>query len=222
MKKSFKDLFIISDEKTDNKQSAPTKFPETKSDAPITFPKTESVISTPIPLECASQMESVMKTYEDGFAKLNQPGVEFFEFFQAVIEGGSDKPDTYKMAFKMMKSLEKSMSKDSLIEQSQFYINELSNVHANYNSIGNKKKNELLTSKQTEDQKLRSEVQLLRQQLDTIKEQISSKELLINQIDGKYLPKITELDCTIKANDVARDRIIASLNSVVIGIKNNL
>lgn len=221
MKKNFKDLFIISDEKGE-KSSAPTKFPETKSDDTITFPKTESVISTPIPLECAPQMESVMKTYEDGFAKLNQPGVEFFEYFQAVAEGGSDKPESYKMAFKMMKSLEKSMTKESLIEQSQFYINELSNVHANYNSIGNKKKNELLANKDSEDKKLRSEVQLLRQQLDTIKEQISSKELLINQIDGKYLPKVTELECTIRANDVARDRIVATLNSVVIGIKNNL
>jgi hypothetical protein len=236
---AFKDLFIVSDNKTPAKKeddkhitkfppssSSQTSFPSSK---PSGFPVMESSTSEAppvplmdVPLQCAPHMDSIMDLYEKGFANLNQPGVEFFEFFQAVVEAGTDNPSAYKMALKMLSTMDKTMSKTSLVSQSQFYINELSSVHSGYNSAGIQKKNELLGQKSEEEKSLNAELQNLREQMETIKLQINQKTNELSQIDGKYHPKIQDLECKIMANDSAKNRILGTIQKVVAGIKVNL
>src|SRR3972149_10326064 len=138
---AFKDLFIVSEDKSKDKKTKDTKketytskFPSssepaksfgggTKSGFPVMEVSTDEAPPIPtlnVPLECASQMDSIMELYEKGFEKLNQPGIEFFEFFQAVVDAGADNPPAYKMAMKLLMSMEKTMTKNSLITQSQF------------------------------------------------------------------------------------------------------
>lgn len=224
----FKKLFI---EEKDVKKEEPkyvSKFPETNR-----FPSTsgatvmEAQPAPPIPtmgvpLECAPHMDAIMKNYEAGFASLNKPGIEFFEFFEAVVNAGAENPGSYKMALKMLSGMEKSMTKDSLITQSQYYIDELTKVHAGYNAEGLKKKNDLLADKNAEGQKLTSDIQLLQDQITSITNQLSAKKVQLSQIDAKYQPKLNEFDCKITANDEAKNRILGTINNVVNGIKINL
>lgn len=223
-KKSWKDLIFINENKEAPKEE---KF-TSKFDAATTFPSKAGTTVAPIasatviPTHCAPHMDDVMKKYEEGFARLNKPGIEFFEFFQAVLEAGMDKGDAYKMALKMLSTMEKSMTKDSLIAQSQYYIEELLKVHASFNDAGNKMKNQVLTEKNTEGTKLSSDIQLLKEQLESIKSEISRKEQLLAEIDDRYGSKLNDLDCKIMANDEAKNRISGSINGVVNGIKQNL
>lgn len=221
--KKFKDLFIISDEKQEQ-NSSPLANAKSPSTFPTTFPTSNGNQPLPnnVPLECAPHMDSIMSLYENGFTKLNQPGVDFFEFFQAVMDGDSSNPVAYKMAFKMLSTMKKDLTKDSLVSQSHFYINELTKVHTEYNNEGLKKKNELLNTKSIEEQSLKTDVTMLKEQFESIKNQISSKEMQLSQIDSKYQPKINELDCKIMANDNAKNRILSSINTVVAGINQNL
>lgn len=225
-KKSWKDLIFVNPDKDSTKsepnvaQSA-TTFPTQTFPTQSTFPTGQGSPQN-IPLECAPHMEAIMNLYEKGFTELNQPGIDFFEFYQAVMEGGATNPQAYKMALKMLSGMEKSMTKDTLIAQSVFYINELTKVHSNYSSQGLKKKDELIAIKTGEDQKLKSEVASLKEQLESIKTQIASKETQLSQIDTKYQPKINEFDCKIMANDNAKNKILASVNTVITGIQTNL
>jgi len=222
-------IFANEEEKKEEKfQSKFSEIPETKTTIfPSSNNETKPIPPMPtsnVPLECAPHMDSIMKLYEEGFSSLNKPGIEFFEYFEAIVDSGAGltNPTAHKMAFKMLSGMEKSLSKDSLISQSAYYINELNKVHSNYKSAGVKKSGELSNEKTAEETNLKNDVQILKEQLESIKSQITNKELQLTQIDGKYQPKIQELECKILANDEAKNRIMVSIDSVVEGIKNNL
>lgn len=244
IKKSLSSLIFVNN---DNKDAKPkekfvSKFPETNTmgntfpgSGPQTpFMENSTIVAPPVPtlnvpLECAPHMEKIMKLYEDGFASLNKPGVEFYEFFEAVIGGGMDNPMTYKIALKTLSSMEKSMTKDSLISQSQYYVDELTKVHAGYNADGLKKKNDLMADKNSEGQKLQIDIKTIQDQIESLKNQIIGKQTQLaerqnqlSQIDTRYQPKVGELDCKLMANDEAKNRILGTINAIVNGIKANL
>lgn len=226
MKKSLRSLIFEDDAPEEKKQEKYTsKFP----DAGTSFPSSTATMEAPaptatssVPLECAPHMDAIMKRYEDGFASLNRPGIEFYEYFEAVMEAGVNDPAAYKMALKMLSKMEKTMTKDSLAIQSQFYIDELNKVHAGFSSQGVTTKTELMAAKDSEGLKLKNDIQLLKDQMESLKNQLGAKEIQLSQIDGRYQPRINELECKIMANDTAKNRILGSINAVVAGIKANL
>lgn len=244
IKKSLSSL--IFEQPQDQKAEEPkfkSKFPDTNGSA-ITFPsgnhkQTPFMESSPatappvptisVPLECAPHMDKIMKLYEDGFASLNKPGVEFYEFFEAIVEAGMNDPAAYKMALKMLSKMEKTMTKDSLISQSQYYVDELTKVHAGYKADGLKMKNELMANKESEGNKLNIDIKTINDQIESLKNQIigkqtqlAEKQAQLSQIDVRYQPKAGEIDCKMMANDEAKNRILGTINTVVNGIKTNL
>jgi hypothetical protein len=50
----------------------------------------------------------------------------------------------------------------------------------------------------------------------------AEKQAALAGIDAKYSPQITEVECKLMANDMARDRIIGTIQQVVTGINQNL
>lgn len=229
----FKDLFFVSeDENKEEKRESITfpetptnKFPEETTGFPTETESAAPVVSTPkpsVPTQCAPHMGDVMKLYEDGFMGLNKDGIEFFEFFEAVVDGGMENPGAYKMALKMLKGMESSMTKESLLAQSQYYIDELKKVHQHYSGAGETKKTELIAESKMEEQTLRDDVRQLEDQQKAITSQIQNKNLALNEIAGKFQPQLNDLDCKIMANDEAKNRILGTIESVVEGIKKNL
>lgn len=226
IKKSLRSLIFEDDAPQEKREERyASKFP----DAGTNFPSSTQTAEAPpptyaanIPLECGPHMDAIMKLYEEGFAKLNKQGVEFYEYFEAVVEAGINDPAAYKMALKMLSKMEKGMTKDSLAIQSQFYIDELTKVHATYVSKGVATKAELMSAKDSEGLKLKSDIQLLRDQIESLRNQLGAKEIQLSQIDGRYQPKISELECKIMANDTAKNRLVGLINTVVAGIKTNL
>lgn len=226
MKKSLRSLIFEDDApEVKKEQKYESRFPEASTSFPSSAPTMEApspTITSSVPLECAPHMDSIMKRYEEGFASLNRPGIEFYEYFEAVMEAGVNDPAAYKMALKMLSKMEKTMTKDSLAIQSQFYIDELNKVHAGFSSQGVTAKTELMTAKDSEGLKLKNDIQLLKDQMESLRNQLGAKEIQLSQIDGRYQPKINELECKIMANDTAKNRILGSINAVVAGIKANL
>ena len=236
----LKDLFIVSDENADNKpvqepvkQSAPstTKFPSST-------PKAEEATSnafgfgfgstpTPTPTYQATNVsnEALAKTlemYEAGFDSLNQPGYDFYEFFKAVMAGGVDNPAIYGMAYGMGSAMDKSITKDKLLMQSDFYITEINKVYNDYVAKGNGKRQEVINQKNHENESLVGELNLMRQQLEQLQVQISDRENKLSVIDSKYGPMLSEVETKIAANDLAKEKIVGSIEQVKNGIINNL
>lgn len=225
IKKSLASLIFEDDGKQEKpKEKSASKFPDTNIMGSVfpSSPDSPPVPTLNVPLECAPHMDKIMKLYEDGFASLNRPGVEFYEFFEAVVDTGINDPKSYQMALKILSKSERGMTKDSLVEQSKYYVDELTKVHAGYKADGLKMKNDLMASKQSEENKLSIDIKTIQDQIESMKNQLSAKQMQLSQLDAKYQPKVGDFDCKLMANDEAKNRILGTINAVVNGIKTNL
>lgn len=239
---SWKDLFIIKDGEAKNEtttSAAPiaseaVKFPNATDSvtvAPTGFgtPSVGTQMAPPsmgIPLEsnpmCQPHMEKIIQMYEVGFEGLNMEGYDFFEFYKAILSAGADNPAVYPMAFTMAQSMDKKITKDSLLTQSDFYVQEISKVHTKYVGNGNDKKNELLGRKENEREQLGIEVQNLKMQIEALTNQLNNAQNNLTQIDNKYANDLMEVECKLMANDVAKNNLLASIDKVKQGLINNV
>ncbi len=232
---AFKDLFIKSDEtdkpKETKKEVSQTKFPkvETQETNQSTgfgfgFGKSDTPTFTPVGKGEYSQehLDKALEVYRNGFDSLNQAGYDFYEFYQAITEAGADNAMAYTMAFKMAKTMDKSISKETLLQQSEFYTSEIVKSYNSFISGGNAKKEELLNQKNHENESLANELDLMKQQMEQLKVQIQDRETKLKAIDGKFAPKLSEIDSKLAANDVAKNTVISSIEQVKQGIINNL
>jgi len=229
----FKDLFINSDSDDNKKQKVETtqnsftsKFPssgpvnETKS---TSVPQTSTTVDiTPDNPACVPHLDKIMTLYEEGFNSLNMDGYDFFEYFQAVVQTGLNNPSMYGMALTMAKAMDSKVTKESLISQSKFYIEEINKVHSHYVSNGTAKREMALKAKGNEEANLAKELEDINSEIQRLTKLKSEKESALVSIDSKYTPEITDVECKLMANDMARERILASINSVVDGINKNI
>ena len=232
---SWKDLFIINEEEAKKETTVPANS------EPIKFPgATASVTMAPagvgtpqmmpssmgIPLEsnpmCQPHMEKIIQMYEAGFDGLNMDGYDFFEFYKAILSAGADNPAVYSMAFTMAQSMDKKITRDLLVTQSDFYVQEISKVHTKYVEGGSGKKNELLSRKENEREQLGTEVQNLKMQIEALTHQMNNAQNNLTQIDNKYANDLTEVECKLMANDVAKNNLLASIDKVKQGLINNV
>ena len=229
----FKDLFFINHEekkaepKEDTQKSFKSKFPSSGSvSSTVETPtvKTNEPISaiTPDNPACAPHMDKIMKLYEDGFSGLNLAGYDFFEYFQAVVKTGPNNPEMYKMALTMAQAMDASVTKTSLITQSQYYIDEINKVYKSYVDNGNSKRQQALQAKGNEELSLTNELTEINNEIARLNQLKSQKENELSRIDSKYSPEITDIECKLMANDIAKDRIIGSIKTVVDGINKNI
>lgn len=237
----LKDLFIVSDESSENKpvqepvKQTTTKFPssEPKTETPSTsvfasfgFGSNPTPAPTPsFPTNTAVSNEALAKAldmYENGFDSLNQPGYDFYEFYKAVMAGGIDNPAIYGMAFGMGTAMDRTITKDKLLQQSDFYITEINKVYNDYVAKGNAKRQEVLNQKNHENESLVGELSLMKQQLEQLQIQIADRENKLSVIDSKYGPMLSEVENKIAANDMAKEKIVGSIEQVKNGIINNL
>lgn len=230
------DLFINSEENTTDKpknaempQSQP-KFPsaeptEQKSSSIFNFGFGSTPASAPTFTPSTSvnpeHFAKALEIYENGFDSLNQPGYDFYEYFKAVAIG-SDNPQIYTMAFVMGNAMDKTITKEKLLQQSDFYLSEINKVYNDYVAKGNGKKNDLMNQKNNENQALVSELDMMNQQMEALRIQIQDRQNKLSAIDSKYGPMISDVDSKLMANESAKSQIVQKIEQVKNGIINNL
>lgn len=236
---SFKKLFINSEEDANDKpKQVETPQPQTKfPSAEPTEQKSSSVFNfgfgsapTPSPAPTFTPSTSVnpehfakaLEIYEKGFDSLNQAGYDFYEFFKAVTQVGADNPQIYSMAFVMGGAMDKSITKEKLLQQSEFYLSEINKVYNDYVARGSAKKNDLMNQKNNENQALVSELEMMNQQMEALRVQIQDRQNKLNAIDSKYGPMISDIDGKLMANESAKAQIVQKIEQVKNGIINNL
>lgn len=200
----------------------PSSFPQNATvQQPIaSFPQNSQVYQ---PSTTNRFLNDIIAVYEDGFEKLNQPGYDFFEFYKAVISiGGGDNPQAYQMAFQMAQSMDKTVTKDSLVKQSDYYIGELEKVHANFSSGGSKKIADMQSNKNTESNSLTSDINSLTTQIELLNGQLKEKQNALAAIDTKYSQPLIDITEKLAANDIAKNTLISNINKVKNNIQNNI
>ena len=223
---TIRDLFINSDDNTIQKKikkETVIKFPVIEQSIKETNFSFSPTTSTPsIGGVSEEYLSKAVEVYQKGFDSLNQPGYDFYEFYQSVNSIGVTNQQGYPMAFTMIKTIDKTITKDKLLSQSEFYITEIEKQFNNLVSSGSLKKQQLIDNKNHENQSMSSDLDLMKQQLEQLKVQIEDRQNKLNLIDSKYQPQLDEIDGKLRANELAKNQLLNSIELVKQGIINNI
>jgi vacuolar-type H+-ATPase subunit I/STV1 len=153
------------------------------------------------------------------------PGYDFYEFYKTIASTGMANEQTYKMAYQMAKSLDKTITPEKLTKDAEFYVSKISEVHGQYVSQGQQKLNSLQQEKSSEKTKLMNEVDAasiriahLKVELQQLESEVNSKKTLLAKIDETYYPKEKAIKEKMNANDLARKTSVDKLSSIKEGI----
>jgi hypothetical protein len=230
---NWKSIFINDESNPDASNTNQNPPTETKFAPPITsenkfptqnkFPETTPTVSynsgnsTNNPF-----MDEILSVYNKGFESLNSEGFDFFEMYKSVIAVGATNPQSYQMAFTMGKTLKSDLSKEFLIEKSKFYISEIEKVYAKYDATGNSKNKDLNNTITTQKYDLGKNIADLETQIAKLQADLDTKKAELSRIDNDNHQLFAEIQQKIEANNIAKQKILESINTVVTGINQYL
>lgn len=225
---SWKSLFINdSDSQASEKQSQSIPTENTSNNTTQDrFPNSVSAIPPPgltaTPTGVSSEnpfLDEVLGVYQKGFESLNSEGFDFFEFYKSVMAVGIGSSQNYQMAFAMGKSIRPELTKEFLLDKAQFYIAEIEKVHKNYDIIGNSRQKELLGAIAAKKDTLSKEVEQLKAEIARLQTELQNKVAELEKIDGANSQDLVMLQQKVDANNMAKQRILETINAVAAGIK---
>ncbi len=216
---NWKSLFVNEEEKQNSQ-------PETNQTASINlsdnkFPETSNMSSGPVNTNNPFIGE-VFDVYQKGFDGLNNEGFDFFELYKSVNAVGVTNPQSYQMAFTMGKTIKPDLTKEFLIEKSKFYISEIEKVYSKFHEKGSTRNKELTASITNQKNDLTKNISDLEAQIAKLQAELESKRSELSKIDIANHAQFSEIQLKIEANNIAKQKILESINLVVTGINQYL
>ncbi|WP_394759644.1 hypothetical protein [Flavobacterium sp.] len=218
---NWKSIFV-----NDENASAPKE--EIKTQAAVNtndtkFPETNTIVnSVPVGNTNNPFINEILDVYNRGFEGLNSEGFDFFEMYKSVMAVGPTNPQSYQMAFTMGKTIKSDLSKEFLLEKSKFYISEIEKVYSKYDSTGNSKNKDLNNTITTQKYNLSKNITDLETQITKLQKEVEAKKAELARIDLDNKEMFAEIQLKIEANNLAKHKILESINTVVTGINQYL
>lgn len=218
MLKSWKHLFVKTDEPKAGKEEAAEAF---------SFPASETIVPaaskssfTP-PSVSDMVVGEVIEVYESGLESINMPGYDFYEFYKAISSTGLSGEHTYQLAYQMARSMDKTITVQKLINDAEFYISKINEVHGQYVSQGQTKLRSLEEKKNADKGQLQGEIDQgatrisqLRAELQQLEAIVNQKKALLSKIDEGFSPQEKAIREKLAANDTARTVSIEKLQAI--------
>ncbi len=192
-----------------------TKFPETSNNSTTNTVSTGSNSNNPY-------LNEILEVYNKGFESLNQSGFDFFEMYKSVMAVGPTNPQSYQMAFTMGKTINADLSKPILLEKASFYVSEIEKVYAKYDATGNSKNKDLNNSITSQKNELSKNIGDLESQIAKLQAELENKKTALAKIDHDNHEMFAQIQQKIEANNLAKQKILESINTVVTGINQYL
>jgi hypothetical protein len=167
-------------------------------------------------------LNEIFEVYDKGFESLNISGFDFFELYKSVIAVGVTNPQSYQMAFTMGKTIESDLTKEFLLEKAKFYVTEIEKVYAKYDGVGKTKKTELNNTILQEKSTLSKSITDLESKIVELQKELEVKKQELQKIDPKNMEQLSEIQLKMDANDLAKQKILNSINTVITGINQYL
>lgn len=171
-------------------------------------------------------VNEVLQVYESGLDSINMPGYDFYEFYRAINSTTHANEQTYHMAYQMARTLDKTITPSKLLQDAEFYISKINEVHSQYVSQGQQKLNSIQNTKNNDKSKLQSEIDqatarisALRAELQQLESEINTKRNTLSRIDEGFGPQERSIREKLMANDHARKNSIDKLNVIKEGIQ---
>lgn len=218
---NWKSLFINDEANKAEEEAAVATQPPVFSTPDNKFP-TQVTDSFPGNAVTNPFLNEIFEVYNKGFESLNAEGFDFFELYKSVLAVGVTNPQSYQMAFTMGKTIKSDLTKEFLLEKSGFYISEIEKVYAKYDAVGKTKKSDLDNSIAKEKYNLSKSISDLEAKIIELQKELETKKMELQKIDPKNMEQLSEIQLKMEANDLAKQKILSSINTVITGINQYL
>ncbi|MDR7208627.1 hypothetical protein [Flavobacterium piscis] len=218
---NWKSLFIndetLKKEESTNIQSStpPLSSPDNKFPTQITESFPTNSLTNPF-------LNEIFEVYDKGFESLNESGFDFFELYKSVLAVGVTNPQSYQMAFTMGKTIRPDLTKEFLLQKGSFYMAEIEKVHTKYDTIGKTKKADLDNHITKEKNNLSKNISELEARIIELQKELESKKAELQKIDPVNMEQLSEIQLKMDANNLAKQKILTSINTVITGINQYL
>ena len=167
-------------------------------------------------------LNEIFEVYDKGFESLNESGFDFFELYKSVLAVGVTNPQSYQMAFTMGKSIKSDLTKEFLLQKGNFYIAEIEKVYAKYDTIGKTKKADLDNNITKEKYNLSKSISELETKILELQKELENKKMELQKIDPVNMEQLSEIQLKMEANNLAKQKILTSITTVITGINQYL
>ena len=193
--------------------------------AAATVPATVSDLATTrIPLSAMTANNSVpagenikemkLRIYQL-LESMNKPGCDFFEVWNAAIEMGGANSNNIKAAYTSLRYADKTLTKEKLLQTSDFYIAGLKKVLDTETVKRQDEKDKLLKQKEQEKANLTTDISDLEQQLVALQNKLADKKLQSEGINEKYKLPVELIEEKISNGHQSVNSVLSEMQEVL-------
>ncbi|MES2776948.1 MAG: hypothetical protein V4722_22415 [Bacteroidota bacterium] len=222
--KGLKNLLFVSDQPAQQIPSTAPAVTPTPQQAPIkTGPAVETVAENSqfTPIGAVSDKDMKLKVYQL-LESMNKPGCDFFEVWNASIEMGGANTTNVKAAFTSLKYADSSLTKAKLTETGEYYKKNLTSVLDQETTKRTDEKQRLEKEKEQLKASLVADIGSLEEQIRSLQEKLATKKEERDTIDGKYKPRLADIDNRIYNGQQSVNSVIAEMQQVLDIIQKDL
>lgn len=151
--------------------------------------------------------------------RINEPGIDFFEVWNAAAEMGSVDPNSIKAAFTSLKYVDKTLDKNKLLTTGEKYAAELKIIIDKESGDKQRQKESIEQELVKEKARLSEEIALMEQNIIELQEKVSLRQGELKGINSKYVPQLEQIDQKIAIGHTAVSEVIADINNALSIIK---
>lgn len=154
--------------------------------------------------------------------RINEPGLDFFEVWNAAAEMGSVNAGSIKAAFTSLKYVDKTLDKDKLVRTGENYAAELQKVIDKESNQKQLQKESIEQNQVAEKASLTAEIQRLEQNMEELRERLGARQKELKEINNKYEPQLKDIDAKIAIGKTAVAEVITDIKNALNIIQTNI
>jgi len=174
---------------------------------------------TVLPLTDVKQMKvKVLEILE----RLNEPGLDFFEVWNAAAQMGSVDASSIKAAYTSLKYVDKTLDKEKLVTSARKYADSLKTIIDKESSQKRLQKQSIEQNQVSEKANLTSEIESIERNIEQLQQQLNAKQKELKNINSKYEPQLKDIDHKIAIGNTAVTEVINDINTAISIIETNI
>lgn len=193
-----------------------THIQETAAPLPTKEPDNTTPASIPlaVPSNTSSNEQMAQKAYQL-IESINQPGVDFFELWNAAEENGGVTGTNIKAAYNALKFADKTLSKEKVLSSGKYYSDALQKALDDDIAKKTQEVNQLLQQKQQTQTELTVSIEDLERKITEMKHLLTEKSEQLKQLDNNFEPKLKALNQTIETGKKTIGEVITKIHQAL-------
>jgi hypothetical protein len=167
-----------------------------------------------MPSSSSSDKERRLKVYQL-LEKMNRPGCDFFEVWNAAVEMGGANSNNIKAAYTSLRFADPSLSKAKLDESGNYYMGELKKILEAETARRIEEKSRLEHEKEQLKSNLVAEITSIEQEIKRLQEKLTAKVRERETLNEKYTPQISAIDEKITEGGATVNSVISEMQQVM-------